>query len=386
MVASDTSTLLQVAAAVGLIGGVAFGLATLLVGTTRLASVCWACANLMFGAGVVAVAARGHWHTPLAFGLSNLLLLGGLALVYAGLRVHRGQSLPTRELWLVVAGGGGFIAVAYAAGWPLWRVGVYSVASAWLLVRVAVATWQGLRPDFGPACVAVIAAPPCLGAVMHLARLTHLLVVPDGSADVSVPSAANAIWAWSTLVLLLLMNLSVAAFIGARQLVHIRALTLTDALTGAANRRAIERAVQHHSTAQQRHGMPLAIVYLDLDHFKALNDRHGHGGGDEALRHTVRVVQASCRAGDIVGRLGGEEFCVVLPFTEFAGACLMAERMRAALEGTPMWWNGQTITLSASFGVACATGDDDEPWPELLARADRAMYAAKAAGRNCVSC
>lgn len=386
MHASDTTTLLQVIAAVGLIAAVSFGLATLLLGTSRLASACWAFANLSFAAGTVTVAARANWHTPLALGLSNLLLLGGLALLYAGMRAHLGRPLPWRELLLVVGGGGGVVCLAHFAGWPLLRVVVYSIACAWMLTRVAATSWQGLRGDFELPCLTIVAAPAFVGALFYLARLVHVLVVPDSVADTSVPNAANTTWAWATLVLLLLVNLSVAGFIGARQLVRIRALTLTDALTGASNRRAIERAVQHHHTAQQRHGMPLAIVYLDLDHFKALNDRHGHGGGDEALRHTVRVVQASCRAGDIVGRLGGEEFCVVLPFTEFAGACLMAERMRAALEATPMWWDGQTITLSASFGVACATGERDEPWPELLARADRAMYAAKAAGRNCVSC
>ena len=102
--------------------------------------------------------------------------------------------------------------------------------------------------------------------------------------------------------------------------------------------------------------------------------------------HAVGVVQASCRAGDIVGRLGGEEFCVVLPFTDLAGACLMGERMRRALDETPFALGGQLVTMSASFGAACADGDELLDAPALLARADRAMYDAKAAGRNCVSC
>jgi diguanylate cyclase (GGDEF)-like protein len=383
---SDTSTILQATGALCLVGVIAFWLSTPLLGTTRAAAACWAAADLLFAGAAFVTSARAQWHTLFALVLPNVLHLGALVLLHAGLRAYLGRPVPWREHTLVVGGATLLIAIAHASGWAQLRLVVYSLAAAWLLLRVAQAVRDGLRGEVDARCIAIIAAPPLLGAALHVGRAGHGLVAPAATLATLQPTAFNTGLHWATLVLALLMNLAVAGFIGARQLVRIRALTQTDPLTGAYNRRAIERMVQQHCTGQQRHGMPLSVVYFDLDHFKALNDRYGHVGGDAALRHAVGVVQASCRAGDIVGRLGGEEFCVVLPFTDLAGACLMGERMRRALDETPFALGGQLVTMSASFGAACADGDELLDAPALLARADRAMYDAKAAGRNCVSC
>ncbi|RZL35580.1 MAG: GGDEF domain-containing protein, partial [Rubrivivax sp.] len=130
-------------------------------------------------------------------------------------------------------------------------------------------------------------------------------------------------------------------------------------------------------------GRSYALVMIDMDRFKQLNDSLGHAAGDAALRQMVKELQPCVREVDRFGRLGGEEFCVLLPDTGIAGAALVAERMRALVSETPLRWLEQDWPLSASFGIAEAElGDADGK--AVLARADAALYRAKAQGRNVV--
>lgn len=127
---------------------------------------------------------------------------------------------------------------------------------------------------------------------------------------------------------------------------------------------------------------PLALLMIDVDHFKAFNDRHGHHGGDVALRSVAQTLTASIRRpGDLAARYGGEEFMVVLPETDKAGACVIAEKLRLAIEALPLFAE-DTVPITVSIGVAThlpATHDLPEP---LFHAADRALYRAKKLGRN----
>ncbi len=159
-------------------------------------------------------------------------------------------------------------------------------------------------------------------------------------------------------------------------------LATTDGLTGTLNRTSfIEQAAAHLVQAQRRSGSA-TILMLDADHFKAINDTHGHHGGDTALRALGQAIRAACRPGDIAGRLGGEEFAMLLPDTSEAAALAVAQRLRAAVEQLDLQHADKPIRLTISIGVASAphTGSDD--LPALLRKADRALYEAKEAGRN----
>lgn len=162
---------------------------------------------------------------------------------------------------------------------------------------------------------------------------------------------------------------------------ELSAAARLDYLTGICNRRAIEDLGARAMAAARRHGMPLAMMIIDVDHFKRINDEFGHAAGDEALIETVRRIRDSLRAEDLVGRLGGEEFVAVLPNTDGQSALAAAERTRAAFACAPMPVGGGEPLVTVSVGVAVLAPEDSQ-FSHLLRRADRAMYAAKAAGRD----
>jgi diguanylate cyclase (GGDEF)-like protein len=156
-----------------------------------------------------------------------------------------------------------------------------------------------------------------------------------------------------------------------------------DHLTGIYNRRALEELAHQAMAAARRHGTPLAILIIDVDHFKRINDELGHHAGDIALIEAVGRIRASLRAEDLVGRLGGEEFVAVLPNTDGSSGLATAERVREAFDGQPMHGGETPLMMTVSVGVSVLVASDTL-FTHLLRRADRAMYAAKAAGRNCV--
>lgn len=158
----------------------------------------------------------------------------------------------------------------------------------------------------------------------------------------------------------------------------------TDALTGLMNRRRFFRAATHHLSSSRRGDEHLALFIADLDHFKAINDEHGHAVGDAALKRVAAIIRAHVRATDLVCRLGGEEFAGLLTGLSLEHAVNVLERLRRGVAEAEVVLGANTVRLTLSIGVAdCPHGRTD--LKEILARADRALYNAKDAGRNRVS-
>jgi diguanylate cyclase len=161
---------------------------------------------------------------------------------------------------------------------------------------------------------------------------------------------------------------------------HFEKLSETDELTRLHNRRALGSVMQREIARAKRTNKPLSLTILDIDHFKTINDRHGHPIGDQALTHVASLIVSGIREVDFACRYGGEEFIVLLPDTESRGAHYVLDRIRSRIQTSPLSIDGQNIWLCASVGVAQMR--EAESGEQLLTRADIALYQAKRNGRN----
>lgn len=162
---------------------------------------------------------------------------------------------------------------------------------------------------------------------------------------------------------------------------QLRTLATTDELTGLANRRQFLSLARHEMARTLRYQRPLSLLMIDIDYFKSINDRFGHPVGDDVLRHLGELCRRSLRQEEIPARLGGEEFAVLMPETDLAGARLVAERLRLAVSSQDIPSLAGRHTLTASFGISQLNGPTDT-LEAMLTRADEALYAAKRNGRN----
>jgi diguanylate cyclase (GGDEF)-like protein len=165
----------------------------------------------------------------------------------------------------------------------------------------------------------------------------------------------------------------------------LREQATRDSLTKCWNRFSIFEMLGREMQRAHRERKPLGVAMLDLDHFKRVNDTYGHVCGDEVLKHVVTLVSKSMRPYDAIGRYGGEEFICVL--SGCGEDCLRAnaERMRLAVERSPVFWNGNLIDVTSSFGAVAGIPHEGMTPDELIRAADEALYRAKRAGRNCVA-
>ncbi|MFO0838755.1 MAG: diguanylate cyclase [Phycisphaerae bacterium] len=162
---------------------------------------------------------------------------------------------------------------------------------------------------------------------------------------------------------------------------RLELLANTDALTGLVNRRCLFERLQESWSLADRKNQPLSCAMIDIDHFKSINDTHGHAAGDEVLRQVAEKCREAVRRYDICGRFGGEEFCVILPSCGLAGAVASAERLRAAIEQLEIVVDGKVIPVRASIGVAGRRASHEDA-DDMVADADAMLYSAKRGGRN----
>ncbi|MEA2269838.1 MAG: hypothetical protein QOC64_2448, partial [Solirubrobacteraceae bacterium] len=248
--------------------------------------------------------------------------------------------------------------------------------------------------------VVISAADPVTVAptfyVLPLAMAAYFFPGREVAANVALVAAAYALaldlWIDSTnpaqefLTVLGAGGITSVAIFRLRRQVHalvaeLQTMATRDALTGALNRGAFEQRLEDELARTRRSGGACAVAMLDIDHFKAINDGCGHEAGDEALRRLARIVESSKRSADVFGRIGGDEFALILVDTDAAGTDTFAEHLRARLGARD---GGDAETVTVSIGIA------DAPFPGTTARdvlrvADRGLYAAKAAGRDRVA-
>jgi diguanylate cyclase (GGDEF)-like protein len=233
----------------------------------------------------------------------------------------------------------------------------------------------------------LIVACVSLSLLQHIARVAMLLFSPDAATTFSTDEAI----AWSCIVATVQQMLTaIAQFTLAAQRVRVdleaaqgelEELAWTDPLTGLRNRRRFIEEARTHIDGARRHDRPLALLMCDLDHFKCINDTYGHAVGDQVLEKVGRALNEMARLSDCVGRIGGEEFAVLLTETDRSAAQLVAERFRCRIEAIKPPDPGPA-QITMSVGIA-TLHPEDATIEILMDRADRALYRAKAAGRNC---
>jgi len=162
---------------------------------------------------------------------------------------------------------------------------------------------------------------------------------------------------------------------------QLERIATTDGLTGLWNRRHLLERLEAEAARSRRNGRPLCLAILDVDHFKRVNDGHGHPAGDEVLRVLAGLLKEAVRTSDVVGRMGGEEFAILMPETDRAQARLVCERLRRLVAARPVRLpSGEDLRVTLSTGIALLAGEEESD--KLISRADAALYGAKAGGRN----
>ncbi|HUW51572.1 MAG TPA: GGDEF domain-containing protein [Sulfuricella sp.] len=239
----------------------------------------------------------------------------------------------------------------------------------------AIATGYAFLPFVMVAGLSVFPLTALEGFIYSLPILAvEIGVAVVGADGLDWSSHLGAVW-------LLLLIAAVSTMAGMSQLGFMMALVRQasrDALTGCFTRASGEELLEIQFNIARRNGAPLALAFMDIDDFKAVNDTHGHEAGDGVLANAVQAVHNALRGSDILARWGGEEFILVLPHTNLHEAIVVVERLRASGLGSRP--DGKPVT--ASFGIAESLADQAASWPDLVEIADKRMYAAKQSGKN----
>jgi diguanylate cyclase (GGDEF)-like protein len=349
----------------------------------RRASVHWALASLVLAVSQVLIVQRADLDVWVGGWLPNVLNLMAFALVRRGVQVFIRKAPTDGEQLLVLLVGAVGVALALGQSLPGSARAVFSSATmAWIILRCATEIVVGLSEEFGRLAALICAVQVYVaGLVIGVRPIAAWLGGHAGTPMVQETTVFNVGLLLTFVALGFMLMSSLVGMVVARLVMRLRRLSLHDPLTQALNRRGLEDALARARSRLSRQGEPVALLMVDIDHFKAFNDQHGHAVGDAVLVGVAHTLQRQCREVDVLGRIGGEEFAVLLPGVVADGALTAAERMREAvsklvLEGT-QGLSGVTI----SIGVAVVE-HAGEPLEQVWRRVDKALYAAKEAGRN----
>ncbi len=343
----------------------------------------WALALVLHTGAYVLYALRGtapDWATVV---LANTLLAGTFALVLAAVQQFQGRSLPWRRMLVPVL----VTALLFTLFMKDYRACVITIGLVAPL-QIALVLWALWRPQ-PPAQlrgVWLVTAGLTLQALLLATRSVLAIVGGIPLQGLLRVDGLQAPIFMSAFIVVILASLGYILMTKDRAEADNRYFAAHDGLTGLVNRRALVRAAQRDVAHAVRTHQPYALMMMDIDHFKAINDQHGHMAGDRVLCHVAELLRARLRAQDMVGRYGGEEFVVLLPGTALHDAVVLAEVLRSAVEQAPAMHQDQPIAVTLSIGVCGGRPDHADAWDALLRDADRALYKAKRAGRNRVDC
>jgi len=315
----------------------------------------------------------GRWDVPGA-----ALLLATILLMYRGLRWFVVRRELSSQRWPLILGATALTGLLLGLDAPLYGLVLLGLATLAVLIVIFTMLWN--TPIVALRGISRVSAVLCgLLIVVRFARLPTAIHL----GSLAQPQF-SLLGREATLLLMTVLEFSFVAMFVAETNRRLHEETRLDALTGLRNRRSIEETAMRALLNATSNGKPLSLLMLDLDRFKALNDTWGHALGDRALRSVGGVLLNVVGASDCVARLGGEEFAVLVPDRDMEAAALLAERLRATVEGLRLSENGETASLTVSIGVSTLRAGERD-WEPMLHRADVALYRAKSGGRNRVT-
>ena len=309
--------------------------------------------------------------------LGMTLVSGSFAINWQGIRVFYGSQPDWGTVALIV---GGSLAAMYFFGESREADNVVFAVSQIVPVSLAIFTLLRARPRYlGSYVAAVAAAMVVIGqgaeTVTNLLRLSGLMST-DKYYEIAAWFLVCAIIGgsvWSLGFLIMATD---------RFRAELRALASRDELTGLPNRRSFYEQLKLCEESVENRNKTAAVLMIDLDRFKAINDRFGHAAGDAAIIHVAKVASGEIRNHDVLARLGGDEFCILMPNTDLEAASIIAKRLNEAITSTPLIHDGNLIPISASIGLAQWQPDTELGLMETLDQADTAMFGTKRNGRD----
>ena len=340
----------------------------------------WVLGATTYAIGFALTGFRGWIGMAWSAVFANTLIAIGLACFAIALRQFAG--IPERRGRLfALAAACGAASLAWAGIWPdemLRQLATSTVLAVICLICVRAVYGRGERPDVSHHVLGVYFV---VAFVLLVARVGLFAVGIEPVDDIFRATPMSIATYGLGGLLPVVCTIGFLLMCSERSQGELERSARLDYLTGIYNRGAIEELAAGLIASTQRHGTPLSLMVVDIDHFKRINDELGHAAGDKALAATVQMIHGLLRGGDLMGRLGGEEFLVLMPDTDAVQARHAAERMRVTVEAAPVSFMGIERPLTVSIGVAEYRAEDGGFGP-LLLRADRALYVAKRSGRN----
>ena len=345
----------------------------------------WGGGLLVYAVGLVWVISGvlGLWALAVTGG--NTLIAASAAMCAMGVLAHTSFRIDARWIAAGIGATAAILAINNFGGTPDHGLNfaVPTILGVILFTLAAFAIARG-GPRDSRAANRFLAAVLLIAVATWISRVVVFYVLRAGSSDQQALDAMTSFFAIAQMLIGVAATLSLFWIDVGLMRAELSRVAHTDALTGLPNRRAILARFEEEASRARRSGERLALAILDLDRFKEVNDRHGHAVGDEMLKAAAAAFASAKRSEDILARIGGEEFLVVLPACESRdGALQAAERMREAVSRVAVRANGQELTITTSGGVAMYP-DEGGDWDSLFTAADRRLYAAKGAGRNLV--
>lgn len=337
----------------------------------------WGAAPLLCASSTLFYGLDGVLPPTLVALTGNALLLVGVTLFLLG--SERLYGLPSSgRRWAAVIAVVLLVLAVFMHGYPDYRIRVlvFSGTLAAIVAEHARLLGRHGNQGFAPRFTAMVLWGQ---AAVLVCRAVSTLWLDQADTQRFAQSFVQTLYIAAFSFSVLLVSIGVLLMAGERVRAEFEYLATHDSLTGAHSRRAVLAACADELARWSRYGKPFSLLILDIDHFKRVNDAHGHLAGDQVLARFVRLAESHLRSADRLGRYGGEEFMVLLPETDSAAAQAVAERMRAALDATPEAAGLPHCTVS--IGVTTAQ-PGDKSVDALIARADAALYEAKAQGRN----